>query len=60
MAKDFDAHKWFRNQYLNENSNIEKNEALDKAMLLLEQVGYDVNDKIYKMLELEKKKIENE
>ena len=58
MKDTFDQHKWFKNQYLNENENVGKYEAIEKSLAILKSVGYTIDDKIYKALIAERARLE--
>jgi hypothetical protein len=58
MNDTFDTHKWFKNQYLNENKNVGKYEAIEKALNILKLADYTITDTIYKALVAEKARLE--
>ena len=58
MKDTFDQYKWFKNQYLNENENVGKYEAIEKSLAILRSVGYTIDDKIYKALIAERARLE--
>jgi hypothetical protein len=58
MKDTFDQYKWFKNQYLNENENVGKYEAIEKSLAILKSVGYTIDDKIYKALIAERARLE--
>lgn len=54
----FDARKWFKNQYLNENENVGKYDAVEKALSTLKSVGYTIDDDVFKALVAERARLE--
>jgi hypothetical protein len=58
MKDTFDQYKWFKNQYLNENENVGKYEAIEKSLSVLKSVGYTIDDKVYKALIAERARLE--
>jgi hypothetical protein len=60
MADKFNVHRWFKNQYLNENKNAGKYEAIEKALSILTAAGYTMNDAAYKALTAERARLEKQ
>ena len=58
MTDKFNVHRWFRNQYLNENKDAGKYEAIEKALYILKEAGYTMNDAAYEALTTERAKLE--